>query len=277
MQFDLRTIYRSLASNDFSLNQEFIITLKGMFNSREKIKNDYSTIREVFQDKKLSWNEIDQLNHFLTITIPESWNDNCSDLELLIKSFKSRQFIIFEPIQYIEDIHYRAFPDGYDSEKKFHYFLNGQKLQPFIQEVNKIIDTDKEQLLDSKEFFVIENKLKEFFQKLGKIAETTPPYLLITSNGSETDPMHPLKITEELHQLGDEIKNEFKRLPSKELLSLSNEAAKGLNEFMKGKKLQDDEFKANSFWGTKKGITEIYNLFRFLEDTFEFEDRFHFY
>lgn len=272
MYFNLRKFCQSLASNSFSLNQEFLNILEEMYSSGEILEKDYSTIRNIFQDKKLTWNEIDQLNHFLTISIPNSWNDRWTNLESAIGKFKSSQFIIFEHVQYIKDINYRAFPDGYESEKNFHYFLNGQKLSSFIQEFRKFIDVDEQLCSNSKEILPIKTMLKEFFRKLGCLAETTPPYLLITSKGKESDPMHPLRVAEEVRQLGDDIKNSFKRLPSKELVSLSNTAIMGLNEFMKGKKLQEDEFKAESFWGRKKGIPPIHHLFRFLEDMFEFED-----
>jgi hypothetical protein len=46
---------------------------------------------------------------------------------------------------------------------------------------------------------------------------------------------------------------------------------------MEGKRLDKDLFSIDSFWGKKKGIPEIHNLFRFLERMFEFKDRFHFY
>ena len=272
MQINLRKICQALASNNFLLNQEFIKTLEEMYSSSDILERDYSTIRNVFQDKKLSWNEINQLNHFLTMSIPNSWNDNWTILESAIGSFKSSQFIIFEHIQYIKDIHYRVLPDGYESEKNFHYFLNGQKLSSFIQEFQKFLDIDEKLSANSKEALPIETMLRGFFQKLGCLAEVTPPYLLITSNGKESDPMHPLRVAEELRQLGADVRNSFKRLPSQELISLSNEAILGLNEFMKGKGLHDDEFKAESFWGRKKGIPPIHHLFRFLEDMFEFED-----
>lgn len=88
---------------------------------------------------------------------------------------------------------------------------------------------------DIEEISTIEELLKEFFQKLGYIADITPPYLLITPEGKEIDPTHPLNVAKRLRQLGVEIKKNLKRLPSKELLSLTNAATKGLNEFMKGK------------------------------------------
>ncbi|MFX1506302.1 MAG: hypothetical protein ACFFDC_09330 [Promethearchaeota archaeon] len=272
MKFNLKKFCQSLAFNDFSLNQEFLNTLEEMYSSSDILERDYSTIRNIFQDKKLTWNEIDQLNHFLTISIPNSWNERWTNLESAIGYFKLSQFIIFEHVQYIKDIHLRSIPDGYESDKNFHYFLNGQKLSSFIQEFRKFIDVDEKLYLNSKEPLPIKTMLEEFFQKLGNLAEITPPYLLITSNGKENDPMHPLRIAEELRQLGADIKNSFKRLPTKELVSLSNAAIMGLNEFMKGKKLQEDEFKAESFWGRKKGIPPIHHLFRFLEDMFDFED-----
>jgi hypothetical protein len=272
MQFNLRKICQSLASNSFLLNQEFINTLEEMYSSSDILEREYSTIRNIFQDKKLTWNEVNKLNHFLTISIPNSWKDSWIYLESAIGSFKSSQFIIFEHIQYIKDIHYRTIPEGYESEKNFHYFLNGQKLSSFIQEFANFLDLDKKLSLNSKETLPIETMLIEFFQKLGYLAETTPPYLLITSNGKESYPMHPLRVAEELRQQGADIRKNFKRLPSKELVSLSHDALIGLNEFMKGKKLSEDEFKAESFWGRKKGIPPIHHLFRFLEDMFEFED-----
>jgi hypothetical protein len=272
MQFNVKKICQSLASNSFLLNQEVINTLEEMYSSSDILEREYSVIRNIFQDKKLTWNEVNQLNHFLTISIPNSWKGNWIYLESAIGSFKSSQFIIFEHIQYIKDIHYRSIPEGYESEKNFHYFLNGQKLSSFIQEFDNFLDFDKKLSLNSKETLPIETMLKEFFQKLGNLADITPPYLLITSHGKESDPMHPLRVAEELREQGADIRKSFKRLPSKELVSLSNAALIGLNEFMKGKKLNEDEFKAESFWGRKKGIPPIHHLFRFLEDMFEFED-----
>ncbi len=127
MEFDLRTICRSLAANHFSIDKELLNTLENMYESSDNLKRDYSTIRRIFKDKKLSWKEIDQLNQFLTITIPNSWNDDWSEFESVIKSLQSNKFNFFERIQYIREINYRAFPDGHESEKLFHYFLNGQK------------------------------------------------------------------------------------------------------------------------------------------------------
>lgn len=54
---------RTLASKHFSIKPEVLMILQGMCESGDALNREYSKIRQVFQDSKLSWVEIDKLNN----------------------------------------------------------------------------------------------------------------------------------------------------------------------------------------------------------------------
>ena len=96
-----------------------------MSESGEALKIEYSKLRRIFQDKKLSWKEIDELQHFIGVTVLNSRENDWEPVEPIFRGLLSNLKDIFEKTQYVRDIHHRVFPDGYDSDKHFFYFLNG--------------------------------------------------------------------------------------------------------------------------------------------------------
>lgn len=244
-----------------------------MSEAGDSIENKYLHIRNAFQDNKLNWKEIDQLGQFMSITITNSWNSEWATVQSDLSSLVAKCKDLFVQVQYIRDIHARIFPEGYDSDKHFVYFLNGHQFSMIVNTAHNFLEiSDKPLDKDEEKFSLIEETLVNFFQIVGEIGVNIPPYVLIAPIEKKTDPYHPLNTTIELEQLGKRIHRLSKRLPSKRLLELAKAATNGLNEFKKGKTLNENDFTAEDFWGRKKGIAEIQQLFNTLEKMFEYEE-----
>ena len=264
---DHQTTYGFLLSAEFDIKQDFLETLKEMELAGRKIKKAFLPIKDTLEDKKISWKEIDLLLTFIGSTIPSLWNSKWSTADHWIERFSSSLTQLFKQVQYVYEVRANLGP-SYEGLESSLYYLDGVKYQQILDLSQEVIDlSPKNTDIVSKNHY--SNLLKEIFQYIGLIRRIASPYSLITPMGKDIDQKHPLNIGEEMEEVIILLKKKFDQLPSIKLLSLSEEAGKGLQRFLDDKKLSKDNFKAVDFWGAyKRGVKPVDRLFTMLRRNF---------
>lgn len=282
-------IYQMLSQGSFKIKPEVCKHFKEMEDAKEQLKQDYMEVRSMLRDGKISKDEIikfeDLVNIKILNSLDSSWEKSYSKINKLISSedglFKEVKYLattgtsifaLFSPDYVIETK--ASIADLKVKERIMHY-LDGKIFASLLDNVQDIINfanSDFNNNIGHSGEEPIE--LRKYIQLVGFIGIRIAPYVLIASSDDIDDPNHPVSPKSSFWKLNKEIKKFLIFDPSSELIKLTSEAAVGLRKFLKGKKVRDNQISMYSFWGAKKGINEIQKFFNYLEELFNFEDKF---